>query len=413
MRPLSVGLFTYSTLPRGSVVHAANLADALHDAGIDVTLYTLDKDGRGFFRSLRARLALVAASPTPGSTSELVETRAAELADHLAKVAPAHDIYHAEDCLTANGVLQHRSRGHAIDLVRTVHHVEAFTDPRLAACQRRSIQEAAVCLAVSEATAGEVSRDFGVQARLVTNGVDFDRFGRVDPSRLAAWSRKLRPEAGPAVLVVGGVEERKNTCRTLRAFARLREAVPGARLWILGGATVLDHGAYRGDFDRELASLPAEARTAVIEIGVVADEDVPAIFGLASVLAFPSLHEGFGLAALEALAAGLPVVASRRPPLTEFLDDSCAVLVDPTSAAGIALGIFEALQGPRARIEAGQRRARAHSWSRVAAMHVEHYRALAAAQPSASWPGGGAAVRVLEAGETRSRRDETVEVDHA
>ena len=123
---------------------------------------------------------------------------------------------------------------------------------------------------------------------LVTNGVDFDRFARIDPSRLAAWSRTLRADAGPVVLAIGGVEERKNTRRTLRAFARVRETVPGARLWILGGATVLDHGAYRADFDRELALLPAEVRAAVTEIGVVADEDVPAIFRLASVLAFPS-----------------------------------------------------------------------------------------------------------------------------
>ena len=76
MSALSVGLFTYSTLPRGSVVHTANLADALHDAGADVTVYALDKDARGFFRPLRARLALVPASHTPASTAELVKTRA-------------------------------------------------------------------------------------------------------------------------------------------------------------------------------------------------------------------------------------------------------------------------------------------------------------------------------------------------
>jgi glycosyltransferase-like protein len=332
-----------------------------------------------------------------------VETRAAELADHLADVAHAHDIYHAEDCITANGVLRHRSRGHAIDLCRTVHHVEAFTDPRLAACQRRSIREAAVCMAVSEATAQDVSRHFGVQARLVTNGVAFDRFVRIDPFRFAAWSQRLGADAGPVVLAVGGVEERKNTRWTLRAFARVREAVPGARLWILGGATVLDHGAYRAVFDQELASLSGEVRAAVTEIGVIDDEDVPVVFRLASVLAFPSLHEGFGLAALEALAAGLPVVASRRPPLTEFLDDSCAVLVDPTSAADIARGIVEALRAPRARVEAGQRRARSHSWSRVAAMHVEHYRTLATAPLSTS----------SEIGEPRSSREGTVEVGHA
>ncbi len=408
--PLSVGLFTYSTLPRGSVVHTANLADALHDAGVEVTVYALDKDGRGFFRPLRARLALVAAAPTPGNTAELVETRSRELADHLARVAPAHDVYHAEDCLTANGVLRFRAAGHAIDLVRTVHHVEAFADPRLAACQRRLIVEAAACLAVSDATADDVAREFGVRARLVTNGVDFARFADVDPSRLTTWARRLSADAGAAVLAVGGVEERKNTLGILRAFARVRESVPRARLWILGGASVLDHGAYRQAFERELASLSAEVRAAVTTIGVVHDEDVPAIFRLASVLAFPSLHEGFGLAALEALAAGLPVVASRRPPLTEFLDESCAVLVDPTSVADIARGIVAALGGAlqrtaltgahagaaigvASRVDAGRLRARAHSWSRVAAQHVEHYRALA--------------------GHSRSSREGTVEVGHA
>ncbi|MBV9946792.1 MAG: MSMEG_0565 family glycosyltransferase, partial [Myxococcales bacterium] len=52
MNPPSVGLFTYSTLPRGSVVHTAALAEALHAAGCDVTVYALDKERRGFFRPL-------------------------------------------------------------------------------------------------------------------------------------------------------------------------------------------------------------------------------------------------------------------------------------------------------------------------------------------------------------------------
>ncbi len=390
MSALSVGLFTYSTLPRGSVVHTANLADALHDAGVDVTVYALDKDARGFFRPLRARLALVPAAHTPSSTAELVKTRARELADYLDHVRPSHGIYHAEDCLTANGLLAHRNRP---PVVRTVHHVEAFADPFLDACQRRSIVEAALCLAVSETTARDVSRTFGVDPRLTTNGVDVDRFAHVDPARLDAWTRMLGAGVGPAILAVGGVEERKNTLAILRAFVRIQEDVPDARLWILGGATVLDHGAYRAAFDRELASLPAAVRGAVTPIGVVGDDDVPAIFRLASVLAFPSLHEGFGLAALEGLASGIPVVASRRPPMTEFLDDACAILVDPTSEAAIARGIATALRSPGARRDAGRRRARSLSWARVAAQHIEHYRALL--------------------GDTRSKREGTAEVRHA
>jgi glycosyltransferase involved in cell wall biosynthesis len=175
------------------------------------------------------------------------------------------------------------------------------------------------------------------------------------------------------VLAVGGVEPRKNTLRILLAFARLRERTPAARLWILGGATVLDHGAYRASFDGALHELPRRTREAVVELGVVPEDDVPALFHLADVLAIPSLHEGFGLAALEALAAGLPVVASDRPPFTEFLDGSCATLVDPRSAAEIEDGIRRALHAAPGGSRAGRRRARAHSWARVAASHTKHY----------------------------------------
>jgi glycosyltransferase-like protein len=371
----SVGLFTYSTLPRGSVVHTANLADALCDAGCDVTLYALDKDGRGFFRPLTARLCLVAASPTPSSTAELVRLRAGELADYLVLHGQPHDVYHAEDCLTANGLLQLRSRGRPVDVVRTVHHVERFDDPYLEDCQRRSIVDAALALAVSQTTAGEVSEQFRIEALPISNGVDVGRFRGVDPVRILAWSKRLEAGAGPAILAVGGVEERKNARCILRAFVRVREHHPEARLWILGGATVLDHGAYRAAFERDLAALPAQIRGAVTQMGVVADDDVPAIFRLASVLAFPSLHEGFGLAALEALAARLPVVASKRPPLTEFLDASCATLVDPTSDADVARGIVEAIRTDSiSRRDVGEQRARTHSWARVAALHLEHYR---------------------------------------
>jgi hypothetical protein len=127
------------------VVHAAFLAEALTAAGWDVTLYALDKDGGGFFRDVRARLRLVPAGPAPSTTAELVRQRTFELSRYLAS-APRHDVYHAEDCLTASGLLDFRSRAPFVQLVRTVHHVEGFTDPYLARCQERSIREATLRL---------------------------------------------------------------------------------------------------------------------------------------------------------------------------------------------------------------------------------------------------------------------------
>jgi glycosyltransferase-like protein len=373
----SVGIFTYSTVPRGSVVHAAALADALADADWPVTLYALDKDGRGFFRPLRAELRLVPAAPAPSSTAALVRQRVRELSSYLTRRAPRHDIFHAQDCLTASGLLATRAaqpmRSAQPMIVRTVHHVERFEDIELARCQEWSIRGADLCLSVSEAARRDLHATFGVGSAVVGNGVDVSRFREADPARVAALRARLGDGGGPLLLTVGGVEPRKNTLRTLQAFARVRAARPGARLWILGGATVLDHGAYRADFEHARAALDAPARAAVHELGVLPEDDVPALFELADALVLPSLHEGFGLAALEALAAGLPVVASARPPFTEFLDESCATLVDPLSVEAIADGVARALEDSPARREDGRRRADAHAWSRVAARHAPHY----------------------------------------
>ena len=149
---------------------------------------------------------------------------------------------------------------------------------------------------------------------------------------------------------------------------------------------MLDHGAYRAVYAAARALLPPATRAAITELGVVPDADVPSIFRVASVLALPSLQEGFGLAALEALAAGLPAVVSAGPPFTEYLDPSCAVLVDPRSEADIAAGLRRALAASPALREAGLRRARALSWDRVAAQHINHYTALLAARPTIDWP---------------------------
>jgi glycosyltransferase-like protein len=373
----SVGIFTYSTLPRGSVVHAAALADALTDAGWDTTLYALDKDGRGFFRPLRAKLRLVPASAAPPTTAALVRQRGRELARFLARHARPHDVHHAQDCLSANGLLLARARGCPITLVRTIHHLERFADVELAACQERSIRDAALCLTVSAAARAEVRAAFGIDPPVVGNGVDQRRFQVVEDGRLALLRARLGAGV-PVVLAVGGVEPRKNTLRILAAFALLHRRHPRAQLWILGGATALDHGATRAAFDEALGRLAPGTRRAVVELGVLPDADVPAVYRLADVLATPSLHEGFGLSALEGLAAGLPVVASDREPFTEFLDASCAVLVDPLSVVAIADGLEAALRDAARLAREGRRRAVVYGWDRVAARHLPHYERVTA-----------------------------------
>jgi glycosyltransferase involved in cell wall biosynthesis len=104
-----------------------------------------------------------------------------------------------------------------------------------------------------------------------------------------------------------------------------------------------------------------------------------ALYGLADVLLFPSLKEGFGLCVLEAMAAGAAVVVPREEPFTEYLDARSATFVDPCSTEDIALGLADLLADPVMRatlVREARHRARSYTWSHSASLHLAHYDAL-------------------------------------
>jgi len=377
----NIGIFTYSTKPRGSVVHAACLAEALADEGADVTLYALAKSGDDFFRALRCRLVLLPAGPANAGSDELVAQRIAEVQHGLATLGPRHDVYHAEDCLTASalvGAVPARS-----PVVRTVHHVERFTSPYLAACQRRSIESSELVFSVSKRTAREVMSDFGRASHMVHNGVDLSRFEATD-----ALAPALAVELGLApddvlVLSVGGVEERKNTLLALDAMSGALAGNRRLRWVVVGGASIWDHGELERRFDATVAALPEGVRRRVARVGTVDEATLNWLYRRSDILLCPSLHEGWGLCALEALAAGTSVVASDSEPFTEFLDDGVACLVDPRSIVAIQGAVLALAAEParRARLaQAGRERARRFSWQRAAVAHLEAYASLRGAR---------------------------------
>jgi glycosyltransferase-like protein len=369
---LSIGLYTYSTQPRGSVVHCAALADALSARGHAVTVYALAKPGsEAFFRALDAQLVLIACEPAPPTVEALIEQRIREFSRCVRELMPKHDIHHAQDCLAANALLRSRPRRGAV--LRTVHHVEHFESAALEHCQARSIYDSDAILTVSAMTQRDVRDSYGVISQRVSNGVERARFER--PSGVAQLRRKLGIAESERVIVsFGGIEPRKNTLRLLEAFTQLR-AQADVRWLIVGGASILDHSAYRDEFERELAR--SGVRESVVCSGVLSEAEVAAAYGLASVVAAPSLREGFGLVALEALAARVPLVASRQAPFTEYLDDSCAFLVDPEDARAIAQALTDALAGSPSRVSNGVERARRFAWDNVAREHEAIYRAHA------------------------------------
>lgn len=378
MKALRIAILTHSTNPRGGVVHALELADALIKLGHEPVVHAPDAKGAGFFRPSLCETVSVPASPVGRDVTQMVEIRAADYVRHFEN--PAHrrfDVFHAQDGISGNALATLKQSRSIAGFARTVHHIDVFQDPRLQALQKRAIVAADRHFTVSHLWQAELKQSYGIASALVGNGVDTARFTPVRDGPEAGLAARLGIGAGPVILAVGGIEMRKNTIRLLEAFSQLHVMHPRAQLVIAGGATVLDHQAYRDEFTAALAALALPSH-AVIETGPVPQGDMPALYRLADVLAFPSIKEGFGLVVLEGQASGVPVVVSRIAPFTEHLRDEDVVWCDPMSAASIANALAMALVpelASRLRIR-GPVAARQHDWLEVATAHLSTYEAL-------------------------------------
>lgn len=366
-------------------MHALSLAEALADRGHDVELWALSADGASFFREPRVPVRLVPVDRRPGEDVEPRILRyAATLAAGMRDAGPA-DVHHSEDCLSARALLALRAEGRVPAIVRTIHHVDDFASPVLAECQRASIEDVDHRICVSGHWAEVLRRDHGVEAQVIANGVDGDRF-RDCPLGRAAAGERLGWGARPTVLAIGGIEPRKGSRTLLEAFHRARAALgPGALLAIAGGETLFDYADYRAAWEEDAARLglrvhrgPRPSRDAdVAVLGPVPDDDMPALYRAADVFAFPSEREGFGLVVLEAQAAGVPVVASDLPVLREFLADGRDCRMVPVGDPAALRDALAAAMGDdalRARIVGGGRVTAARfTWQAAAAAHEEVY----------------------------------------
>jgi glycosyltransferase involved in cell wall biosynthesis len=147
-------------------------------------------------------------------------------------------------------------------------------------------------------------------------------------------------------------------------------------LAVIGGHSFQDHRAYR---ERVLGLLPELGLGSddVVLVGTVPDADVPHWYAAADVLAFPSVKEGFGLAVLEAMSAGTPVVTSDLPVFREYLvDGRDALLVEPGDVGGLTRALLSALEDADLRaalVTAGAAVAARFTWQESARQHLRIY----------------------------------------
>jgi glycosyltransferase involved in cell wall biosynthesis len=260
--------------------------------------------------------------------------------------------------------------------VVTIHDVYAAVEPRwftwragwqLRTMQRRAAHSASAVITVSERTRADLVERYAVRPeriRVVYNGVDHTRFRpaevEVDPEAIA---RRFGVRH-PFVLCVGSLMPWRNAPRLLRAVSRL-----GYGLLFVG---------------RDIWGTDPTARLAAEQgwdwvrfAGYVPDAELPALYAAASVFAYPSLYEGFGIPPIEAMACGTPVVASTAGALPEVLGDA-ALLVDPYDVDGLASALQAAARDTGELRRRGLARAARFSWRRAAEETWQVYEAAAA-----------------------------------
>jgi glycosyltransferase-like protein len=377
-RPLRIAILAHSTNPRGGVVHAIELADALTRLGHEAVVHAPDPSGNGFFRAPLVPAVTVMASPAGNDVAEMVQVRIDDYVRHFELPdSRQFDVFHAQDSISGNALATLKQRGLIGRFARTVHHIDSFDDPRLVAWQTRSIAQADELFAVSELWRNQIMSAFGRPSTGIGNGVDIMSFDNAP----RAIDQQVRAKHGingsHVLLAVGGIEARKNSVRILEAFRQVLAVHRDARLVIAGGASLLDHASYRRQFET-LLSADAVLANAVRCLGPVPDSEMPSLYRLADALVFPSVKEGFGLVVLEAMASGLPVVTSRIAPFTEYLHQDDVVWCDPFNVGSIANAMAMALTEPlHSRLaQRGVLIARQHDWSTTAKAHVPVYQRL-------------------------------------
>ncbi|AMY52890.1 MSMEG_0565 family glycosyltransferase [Rhodococcoides fascians] len=352
---MKIALLTYSSKPRGGVVHTLALAEALARAGQDVSVWSLGRGGDSeFFRKVDPAVT-VRMVPFSHRENESVGERILRSIGVLrqAFTPDEYDIVHAQDCISANAVGR---------CIRTIHHLDEFTTPELAACHERAITAPYARICVSSAVADDVRRGWGFDPVVIPNGVDAGRFSAAAESGRSHWSGKF----GRYVLAVGGIEPRKGSLDLLDAFAGLSDR--HVQLVFAGGETLFDYRDYRSEFDRRAVELGIEP----VILGTVDDDELPHLVAQAAVLPFFSTKEGFGLAAMEALAASTPVVARDLPVLREVFGDSVTYA---SSVETMTSELDRALHEPQ---DPSPGLALAHSltWDEAARRHLEFYSSL-------------------------------------
>jgi glycogen(starch) synthase len=204
---------------------------------------------------------------------------------------------------------------------------------------------------------------------VVPGGVDLDRW-QVEPAVVAAARRRWTAGADHLVVAAGRLEWEKGFSTLLRASTALLARQPATRVVLAG----------EGSYEQPLIALASELGVAdrLVLPGKLGTTELAALFVAADVVVVPSRYEPFGLVALEAQAAGAPVVVTRTGGLADLVDDGVTGrVIDPGDVDRLSEVLDQLLGDPLLRqrlADAGRMSASARGWPSVAATLLEVYR---------------------------------------
>jgi glycosyltransferase involved in cell wall biosynthesis len=332
-------------------VFVARQADALRRLGAEVELVGLARSRSGGVRTVRKYAVLL------GRTRLAVHRRPDVLLAHL---------------LVPPGEIARRAARGRIPLVVAVHGQDvenARTSARLRRASERVLAAAAACVVASDDLGARLREVCAVPCpvHVIDVGVDLGTFHPGD-AEVALAALGLAEPRRPLVVQAAHLEPWKDPLALAEAVERLRARTGGGELWLAGA----------GSLEPQLTGLPH-----VRLLGVVDPDAVPRLYRAADCAALVSTREGYGLAAIEAVACGTPLVVSRAVPAAADLPADAAVVVDPGDAAAIEAGIEAAVRLPRAS-PAGQAVAAAHGLDRQAQRLLDVLRGAAGRTPTAA-----------------------------
>lgn len=293
---------------------------------------------------------------------------------YIDRWAGPFDLFHSPDFVLPP---LHRTPG-----ILTVHDLSFIKHPHGALPQLRSwlnkvvprsVARSGHILADSDSTKTDLINLLNVPAHkisVVGAGVEARFRPITDPRALALVGQKYAlPQK--FILSVGTLEPRKNFDGLMAAFNRIESAFPDLHLVIAGGKGWLYEGIFAA-----AAQSPAAARIHLI--GFVADDDLPALYSLAHLFAYPSHYEGFGIPVLEAMACGTPVVTANNSSLPEVAGQA-AVLVPAEDTSALAAALRDLLTDLPLRqtcVERGFKQAGIFTWAAAAQKLLDVYRQI-------------------------------------